>query len=868
MVEDARKTSDPLAELSCVLHELYAEYAADREITAAEYDEARGYHSAIAKRADDAMDQVVRMIPEPETVGQRMVLDTWLNFVNVAGPVRTARRVRYSDLGIREQAIVDSFVRDSQLLTLNEDDGERTVEVRQEVVLRSWPRLVACIDENADVLNMRTDLERLASAWHDSGRQDQHLLRPERARRSAQHVLLRGGLVGEFLRASSDTDDTVAIANAAAREALDIVERDPEQAIRIAESAAALKPTTAARFGLYRTWASGLRVALRYPAGMPTSVAWSPDGRLAMGYDDGSLRVRAPGGRVQVLDGHRSAVRCLAWSFDRRLASGSDDRTVRIWDADGAWTDELTDHEGAVTSVAWAPDGRLATGCEDHNVRIWSRDRVLRFVLREHEGPVRSVAWSHDGSRLASGSDDRSVRVWTEDWQVSTHRGNQGGPVRCVAWSPDGSLASGSDDRRVRIVTAQGRVHLLPRHSGPVLSLAWSADGRLVSGCADKTVRVWGGLKHVLYRLNGHGGPVVSLAWSPDGKIASAAHDTVRVFSPQKEVLQTLTDHEGSVVSLAWSPDGRLAAGSTDKVVRVWADDGQLKHSHTYRKDRVAPLLAWAPNGVLAFAAGHTDPRLRLLARDGSETEITPNSGNAVACVAWRQLAGRPTSDAKGTMLAIGSNNGLVRVSDGNGRKVRELGTRSGAVVRSVAWSSDGRLAAGSDDATVRLWSPDWVEQTLPKHDGPVRSVAFSTDGRLASASDDKSVRIWSTDGELLATLNGHKGPVCSVAWSVDGWLATGSADTFARLWTPDGELMYELSGHEGPVRAVAWSPDGRLASGSDDRTVRLWPCPAMVVDLQELVKGAQELRPVPNDRLRALLLPTALDGEPRSALV
>ncbi len=861
MVEDARRTSDPLSVLSCVLHELYAEYAADKEITASEYEEARGNHSAVAKRADHALDQVVQSMPDHEAVAQRLVLDTWLNFVNVAGPDRTGRRVRYADLDPRQQRVVDTFVESSQFLSLSEDGDDLVVDVRHEAILRTWPKLVAYIDENEGALTERTLLEPLARRWHDSGRQDSDLIKPEWARRAAKHELLRSGRVGEFLKASSDTDDTDAIANNAAREALDVVERDPEQAIRIAQAAAGLKPTTAARFALYRTLASGLRVVLRDQGAMPTSVAWSPDGRLAWGFDDGRVGVRTADGQVQLLKGHDGPVRCVAWSADRRLASGSDDRTVRIWDADGLWSDELTEHEGSVLAVAWAPDGRLASGSEDNNVRIWTPERQLQFVLSEHEGAVRSVAWSHDGSRLASGSDDKSVRVWTHDKQVSTLKGKQGGPVRCVAWSRGGFLASGSDDKKVRVVTDKDKVYLLNGHGGPVLSLAFSADGRLVSGCADKTVRVWGAQKQVLHRLDGHGGPVVSVAWSLEGNVATASFDTVQVFSTNKQLLQTLTNHEGPVVSVAWSPDGRLASGSVDKSVRIWEADGQLRKVHPFKKARVVPPLAWSSDGRLAFGAGHTDPRMRFLARDGSEAEVTPNAGNAVVSVAWWQPADRSVTEALASRIAIGSNNGLVRVCDANGRKLRDLGTHSKTVVRSVAWSPEGRLAAGSDDTAVRIWNLDWQERILTDHEGPVRSVAWSLNGWLASASDDRTVRIWSPDGELLHTLVGHDGPVRSVAWSHEGWLASSSDDNTVRIWTADGDLIHELSGHQAPVTSVAWSPDGRLASGSDDRTVTVWPRPAPIKELQDLAERAQGLRELTKERLRDLLLPEVRGG-------
>ena len=117
----------------------------------------------------------------------------------------------------------------------------------------------------------------------------------------------------------------------------------------------------------------------------------------------------------------------------------------------------------------------------------------------------------------------------------------------------------------------------------------------------------------------------------------------------------------------------------------------------------------------------------------------------------------------------------------------------------------------------------------LKGHTHNVMSVAFSPDGsRLASGSADSTVRIWSlSSGSTVSTLTGHKNCVNSVCYSPDGSsLASGSWDSTVRLWAVDSSTICSrvFRGHVDEVRTVCFSPDGNsLVSGGTDKSIRIW---------------------------------------------
>lgn len=142
-------------------------------------------------------------------------------------------------------------------------------------------------------------------------------------------------------------------------------------------------------------------------------MSWSPDGQIATGGNDGSVKLWSRTGEpLKTLKAHKFNVYGVSWSSDgQTLATGGNDGRVNLWSHSGEAIATLNVGQGAVFSVSWSPDGQtLATGGYDGSVKLWSRTgEILRtFNLPQS---VVSLGWSPNGQTLVAGGYDGSVKL-------------------------------------------------------------------------------------------------------------------------------------------------------------------------------------------------------------------------------------------------------------------------------------------------------------------------------------------------------------------------------------------------------------------------------------------------------------------------
>jgi WD40 repeat protein len=246
----------------------------------------------------------------------------------------------------------------------------------------------------------------------------------------------------------------------------------------------------------------------------------------------------------------------------------------------------------------------------------------------------------------------------------------------------------------------------------------------------------------------------------------------------------------GLVEALAFSPDGKtLASSGQDHTLILWNMENVGGGCH-----------------ILPTIVEHATAGLALAFSPDGKTLIV---GGERSLVIWSYEAGRCTSP-------------------------RQFATET---VRCLAFSADGRtLALGCDDGSVRLWDMPAARERaiLEAHVDVVRSVCFSPNGRrLVSSGQDRLVMLWDTEESVAirplgAEFIGHNA-VRFAAFSPDGaYVAIGEVDgcptDIILLHAETGKFRSRLTGMSGGINALAFSPDSQtLATAGIDRRIKIW---------------------------------------------
>ncbi len=350
-----------------------------------------------------------------------------------------------------------------------------------------------------------------------------------------------------------------------------------------------------------------------------------------------------------------------------------------------------------------------------------------------------------------------------------------------------------------------------------------------------------------------HADRVNSLAYSPDGLyVASASRDfnvkiwdlgngreivTYRGHVDQQDDPTRAGTNVLGATDVAFHPKEKIVASSSGNQVHTWdPTTGKLLKTlvNLGKTDKPIKALAFSPDGKL-LAIGADDGILRVVESDTGKAVYTSASRNA--------RVERVAFSPNGKLVALGDSNSQVAVyvpeGKGNQLAMSVQGVDLGEVM-GVGFSADsGSVFTCGRDGKARLTagpSPDGtsVGNTATKlrdflgHDKAVTGLAVTSDGKfLVTSGEDKTVRVWDvTSGKSLRSFQGHMTKATAVAVRGDGrQVASASDDGAVRVWdlnTTDEHRA--LTESKESLWAVAIAPNGkRVASAGADKKIRVY---------------------------------------------
>ncbi|MET9732489.1 hypothetical protein ABZZ79_18130 [Streptomyces sp. NPDC006458] len=582
--------------------------------------------------------------------------------------------------------------------------------------------------------------------------------------------------------------------------------------------------------------------------GVPTAVAWGPDGGELF-----TLR----SGRVVVRDGDTGA------AAGEGFAASPDAHTLAV-----------------------SPDG-LRVVCVGGGVLVHHRATHASAVLPAVD-PVVTPAWDPQGRQLCLAT-ATALQLWSVapvrmDFAPCTGRTG----VTALAWSPDRDALAFADATGVHLVDrATGRLPARLSLPGTVWGLGFSRTGRyLVAGTDRDAVLVLDRALEEVARLPARLASARDFSVSPTGRVLFAVPGGSELWE-LPDAAPYPAERRVGVLLRGWAAAmcrsvGRSLPSLRDHAPRV----GTPSPLHEGATSLRAPAFAWVDGGgacVLETAPGTLAALLPR--RPGAvwsapvatgpggahDLEPAPQPYPLLACASRAGRAGLTLVDARSgelrTVLDGGQAPAWCPVAHGAGALLAvpepgpdpthlyvhtldaygaPLGTRHSLYLSQgtgrPGWAPDGTLLASGTRGAVVLWQMPEASRArrleLPSG-GFATRVAFSPDGsRLAAtpAAGQGPLVVWSTltwrvQRELGTP--GGRGWAPALAWSPDSSLLAapgpGGGTAVAQVWdVARGTLAMTLEADgpsPGPLWSVRWSPDGRyIATTHTGGRTLLWP--------------------------------------------
>ena len=390
--------------------------------------------------------------------------------------------------------------------------------------------------------------------------------------------------------------------------------------------------------------------------GAAHSVAFTPDGRLALGMADGSVELQPIGASRprQVLDGPTERVFDIAFPAGGPLATAGEQGIVVLWDPSTSALQRTMFHLDPISDIDFANGANdlAAGGLLDEVVTVWrfAGDRASRRARRAVSADA--VAIDSRGERLVVAG--RGVSLYEVDGRSrQLQRPGAGDRVRALALSSRDIVAWGLPGR-VALWDASVARRLEPlRVQGTPVSLDFSDTG-LLAVAGTNGVTLWDLLQQRLVAEPVQDVEVQAVAIARSGDVlAYASAGRVTLWDLRNDRMRfSIAMPENVSLALALSPDeGTLAvgtSGSADQLLLIDTDSGRMLGGALTVPGGPVMGLDFSPDGT-TLATGTQGGELTLwdavLWSDvaAMKKRLCEVAGRSLTPEEWRELvAGRP----------------------------------------------------------------------------------------------------------------------------------------------------------------------------------------------------------------------------------
>src|SRR5271165_3851845 len=655
------------------------------------------------------------------------------------------------------KGFVDLLIEKRLLVADTDPQGEVTVSVAHEALLREWQRVREWLKENREFLRMRDRLDFSLKLWLSRGKQKDDLLGP-------------GLPLAEGEKLVSDHESSLS------REEIDYIQvsiaerkrrKQLQECIRFTVMAAIAVLAIVAGFQWFRAERQRRSAAQAFKSEAQVTAKLQEQLRQASWASFNQAERQFQVGEWQ----EAIALLARAIKFDpaNQVASERFFQELIIH-REKALPPLIAsfDHQDAVYAISFSPDGaRVLTASWDKTAKLWDAASGKLIAAFAHQGAVNSAAFSPDGTRILTASADKTAKLWD---------------------------------------ATSGKIISSFSHQGTVNAAAFSPDGaRILTASADKTAKLWDAASGNLIAAFAHQGEVNDAVFSPDGRriLTASADKSARLWDVASGKLIAAFAHQSSVYHASFSPDGAwILTASLDNTAKLW-DGVSGKRITTFDDPDELNAAAFSPDGAGILTAGW-DKTAKLW-------EV--GSGEPVTSFSHQDGLYHAVFSPDGARILTGSADKTAKLWDAVSGKLIASFDHQDSVIDAEFGPNGARILTASADKTAKLWdcTAGKLIASFAHQDG-VSVAAFSPDGgaRILTASRDRTAKLWdAASAKLIASFN-HQDEVNDAAFSPNGaQILTASADKTAKLWDAASGKLIASFDHQDAVYHAAFSPDG-----------------------------------------------------------